>query len=361
MQNVSPPSGRRRLALGVLVAAQLTILGLLWANGIITPDFFPLHLGAVLLARGESPYGPAATALLVQLWDAPEPFPRAGIAYPLPALLPVLPLAPAPFPAAALLWGALSVGLVIGVARRQAPAGLALALIFWPTFWSLAIGQATLLWTGLILALLLLLGAIGAGPATPSTHAPQGQLRPALLGLCLVLLPLKPQTGLLFGLAGAWLAWRGERRAWAWALGWAALLAGASWLIAPTWLGDWLGQLQVYRDAVRPISLWPWGAALLAAGWRLPWWSRLAIVQVFLFPLVRQEYGIDPYTMMPLLLVWLGIGGRLALVGAALSWIWPALVVAGMGGVAAELTLFLPLLIAGAWRTLRPARDEPPP
>lgn len=352
MQKSSPQSVRRRLALGAIVAVQLTLLGLLWANGIITPDFFPLHLGAVLIARGESPYGPAATALLVQLWSAPEPFPRAGIAYPLPALLPVLPLAPLPFPIAALTWGALSVGLVLWVAWRQSPGGLTLALLFWPTFWSLAIGQATLLWTGLILAMLALLGAVGTNTAAQRTHPLPPRLRSALLGLCLALLPLKPQTGLLFGLAGVWLAWRHDRRAVIWAIGWGTLLAGASWLIAPAWLGAWLDQLRVYGDAVRPISLWPWGVALVAACWRLPWWSKLAVVQVFLFPLVRQDYGIDPYTMMPLVLAWLGIGGRLALVGAVLSWIWPALVVSNLGSIAAELALFLPLLIGGAWRTV---------
>lgn len=351
MAGKRPVAGTAGIAL--LIATQLTLLGLLWSVGIIAPDFFPIHLGALLISRGETPYGPAATGLLIELWSAPEPFPRAGIAYPLPVLLLALPLARLPFALAAALWNV--AGLLMLSRIEQLRAGSLLpALLFWPLFWSLVIGQATLLWCGLIALLLPALSRPAAGHYPPATgRRPLPITHPAIAGLSLALLPLKPQTGLLFALAGAWLAWRHERRALFWAAGWAAGLAGLAWLIAPHWLNDWLNQLAVYRAAVRPISMWPWGLLLLAACWRTPWWSRLAIIQVFLFPLVRQQYGIDPYSLLPLLFCWLSIGGRIALAGIACSWIWPLLVLAGAGNLAAETTLILPLILAGAWHSWR--------
>src|SRR5262245_55835884 len=100
----APRVPRRRFVLPGLAAAQLTLLALLWRAGIVTPDFFPLYLGAELVRSGQSPYGSDATALLIQRWHAPEPFPRAGIAYPLPVLILVMPLTLLPYSIAAGLW-----------------------------------------------------------------------------------------------------------------------------------------------------------------------------------------------------------------------------------------------------------------
>jgi hypothetical protein len=325
---------RRRFVLVGLAAAQLTLLALLWRAGIVTPDFFPLYLGAELVRLGQSPYGPDATALLMERWTAPEPFPRAGIAYPLPVLALVVPLTLLPFPLAAGLWVLIGAS-VAALVSRLPDVDLLLPMLFWPLFWSAAIGQATLIWFGLSVLLILAMR----------------DRRVWLVGGCIALLPLKPQSGLLFALLGCWWAWQEDRKAFIWAAGVGGVVAALAFALQPGWLWPWLGQLAVYSAAVRPISLFPWAIVLLLACWRLPWAAKIAIPQVFLFPLVRQEYGIDPYTMLPLLLVWCGIGGRAALVGAGLSWLWPLFLVAGWGTIATELTLLAPLAMLGSWHS----------
>lgn len=324
----------QRFVLLILLTLQVALLALLWRADIITPDFYPLYLGAQLVLQGQSPYGSEATRLLMALWDAPEPFPRAGIAYPFPVLVLVAPLATLPYAAAAIAWVALGLGLV-ALLQRLPGVPLLTPALSWPLFWSVAIGQATLIWSGFAVALLV-------GMRERSAW---------LVGLCIALLPLKPQSGLLFALAGAWWAWRESRMSLVWAGASAAVLGALAFALQPAWVQGWLEQVSVYNAAVRPISLLPWLVPLLAACWRLPWWSKLALLQVFLFPLVRQEYGIDPYTVVLLVLVWCGIGGRLALAGLACSWLWPIVLLSGFESLATPLTLFLPLVVCGAWRS----------
>ncbi len=177
------------------------------------------------------------------------------------------------------------------------------------------------------------------------------QRRVWLVGICVALLPLKPQTSLLFALAGCWWAWREDRRAFLWAIGVGGMLAGATFFIQPGWLTAWLDQLYVYRTAVRPIYLLPWICVLLPACWQYPWWAKLAIIQVFIFPFPHHGYGIDPYSVLLLLLVWTQIPGRTALLGVGVSWIWPFLVLSGYGEFATSLTLLGPLVLIAAWHT----------
>src|SRR5262245_33144826 len=197
-----PKLSRRYFVLIGLATAQLTLLALLWRAGIVTPDFFPLYLGAELVRSGQSPYGSDATALLIQRWHAPEPFPRAGIAYPLPVLILVMPLTLLPYSIAAGLW--LLIGAsVAALVSRLPDVDLLLPMLFWPLFWSVAIGQATLIWFGLSVLMILAMRDRQAW----------------LVGMCIALLPLKPQSGLLFALVGCWWAWREDRTAFIWAAG----------------------------------------------------------------------------------------------------------------------------------------------
>ena len=79
------------------------------------------------------------------------------------------------------------------------------------------------------------------------------QRRAPLIGLCLVLLPAKPQAGLVLALLVAgWCLWR-ERRALVWALVFGLPLWGGSavlLLLHPDWLHDWLARLALYSSTI---------------------------------------------------------------------------------------------------------------
>lgn len=311
----------------------MTLIPALWivlvaSNRELGTDFFPLYFAARRIMSGLSPYGPQATAELARQWHAP--FATAGIAYPLPFLLLVLPLGLLPFALAAGLW------ILAGLAGAVASLRLAdswkpltlLPLLFLPVFRSVVLGQATLVWFGL--AVLLLLGI---------------KYRWGwVVGVAAALLILKPQNGLLFAAAGLIWAARTERRALIWFVGAEGLLALAATIVEPGWLAAWLAQVQSYNAIVHPPSLLPWGLLLALAAWRQPWWSIVAACQVVFFPLS------DLYSALPLLLCWVAIGGPLALVGAGVSWIWS---LAGLPNSVVVLwgLIICPLMLAMAWRS----------
>jgi hypothetical protein len=335
MNNAPTPRLRWPLyVLLLLVFSQLALLIALWRADIIAQDFYPLYLGAELLRAGQSPYGPAATELLIERWDVVHPFPQAGIAYPLPLLVLFVPLTFLSFPLASALWSMLSFLSTLPTGRIAA-LRIPPSLYYWPAFFGLVVGQASLMWLGLCLILLLAIR----------------DRRLCLLGLCIALLPLKPQSGILFALVGVIWAWQHARRALLWAFGFGGALATLSFFVQPGWFIAWVDQIILYRQIITPLWLWPWLIVLVLCSWGLPWWARLMIVQVLLFPVVRQSYGADPYTLLPLLLVWCAIGGRLAIGGVALSWLWPIAFVAEMSNYVSDLFLLLPLACACAWRT----------
>src|SRR6188472_2911939 len=72
-------------------------------------DFYSPYLGAQRILAGLSPYDAQATAALGVLWK--DKYAQAGIAYPVPLLLLVIPFALFAFPVAASLWTGL--GFVI--------------------------------------------------------------------------------------------------------------------------------------------------------------------------------------------------------------------------------------------------------
>jgi hypothetical protein len=112
----------------------------------------------------------------------------------------------------------------------------------------------------------------------------------------------------------------------------------------PGWIAAWLAQVQLYTTIVHPPSLLPWGLVLLLVAWRQPWWSIIAACQVVLFPLS------DLYSTLPLLLCWIGIGGRTALLGAGVSWLWS---IAGLPNTMPVLwaLIMVPLILAMIWRS----------
>jgi hypothetical protein len=294
----------------------------------LVADFYPLYFAARRIMEGLSPYGLQATADLARQWHAP--FAAAGIAYPLPFLLLVLPLGLLPFAIAAGLWTLLGTAGVAASLRLadNRRALILLPVLFLPVYRSVALGQATLVWFAL--AVLLVLGI---------RHRCDW-----VVGITAALLVLKPQNGLLFAIAGLIWAVRTERRALIWFLGVESFLAIASFVLQPGWLAAWLAQVQSYNAIVHPRSLLPWGLVLILVAWRQPWWSIVAACQVVFFPLS------DLYSALPLLMCWIAIGGRTALVGAGVSWIWS---LAGMPNSVSVLwgLILCPLMLGIAWRS----------
>lgn len=305
------------------------------ADGMGT-DFYPLYRGARALLAGANPYGPAITAELARTWRAP--YAAAGFAYPLPAVVGALPLLLLPLPLAIAAWLAVGVGGSAAAIRLREEWRdlLFLPLCFMPLHGAAIMKQATLVWFALAVALLFAMRRNRAG----------------LAGFCIALLPAKPQAGILFALAGLIWAWRERRAALAWAAGWAIVIWGASFALLPGWISDWAASVARYNSIVYTASLLPLGLILIVVTWRLPWYARVAAAQVVLFPMT------DVYSALPLLLTWVGVGGPLALFGAALSWLGVAL---GMSNtiITFWLDIMLPLAICAWWRLYQARRARP--
>jgi hypothetical protein len=292
-------------------------------------DFYPLWLGGRLLLAGQNPYSAEVRNHLVQHW--PVPFAAAGILYPVPALLAALPFALLPLAIAVPLWvgfGLATAGSAITL-RPDWKAQIATLLLFMPLYRTALMKQATLIWLGLAVIMLL---------AIRARQLP-------LAGLCMAVLPAKPQTGLLFALAAAAWAVREDRRLLLWAAGWAIPIWGGAFLVRPNWIQEALDAVALNAVIVSPQSVLPFGLALVLVSWRLPWYAIVAAAQVVLFPLT------DLYSASPLLLGWIAIGGPLAWVGAGVSWLWPLL---GASNSVPALWVFvlLPYSVCALWRSL---------
>jgi hypothetical protein len=296
-------------------------------------DFFPIYYAAGALARGHDPYGAVVGEHLQRVWSVP--FASAGNAYPLPVLLVAWPLTLLPLPLAVALWASVgSAGAFASVCiRSEWLKLLPILILFMPLHRAIVVKQATLIWFALVVLLLLAMRRRQA----------------ILVGLAIAMLPAKPQAGLLFALAGCIWAWREQRRALIWAAGFAAVIWGLSFALYPSWVPDWLASVRRYNDIVAPPSLLPGGLLLPLLAWGLPWWARLAMLQVVLFPIT------DTYSALPLLLAWIGIGGPLGLAGAAVSWLGVLLGLPNSLGTF-WLVIMAPLMFAAAIKTLEQRR-----
>jgi hypothetical protein len=293
-------------------------------------DFYPLYRAGQALLAGENPYGPELTAEFTRIWQVP--YAAAGFAYPLPAVIGILPLVLLPLPVAILVWvlaGSLGSAASIGL-REDWRSLLLLPFCFMPLYNAAIMKQATLVWFALVVLLLFAMR----------------WEKTWLVGLCIALLPAKPQAGIFFAIAGLIWAWRGRRQALLWAAGWATLVWGGSFLLQPGWVSDWIASVMRYNQIVYTASLWPWGVLLIITTWRLPWYARLGAAQALLFPIT------DAYSVLPLLLVWVGIGGPLALLGCAISWLG---VLAGLPNNVLVLmaVVVVPALLCSAWQWYR--------
>jgi hypothetical protein len=317
------------LGLALLVAIWVVLFILQGTPDPLGKDFFPLWLGGRLILAGQNPYSADVRAYLVQHW--PMPFAAAGILYPVPALLATLPFALLPLAVAVPLWvalGCVTAGSAIKL-RLDWKAQIATLFLFMPLYRAVLMKQATLIWLGLAVLLLLALRARWL----------------PLAGLCMAILPAKPQTGLLFALVAAVWALREDRRLLTWATAWAVPIWGGAFLVRPNWIQEALDAVALNSVIVAPQSLLPLGLVLVLVSWRLPWYAIVAAAQVVLFPLT------DMYSTAPLLLGWVAIGGPLAWLGAGVSWLWPLL---GASNSVPALWVFvlLPYTICALWRSL---------
>lgn len=287
-------------------------------------DFCPIYEGARLMVNDQSPYGAAATAYLAQTCPAVEA--GAGTAYPLPFYFLLVPFVLLPFPIAAFIWtwiGTL-LSLAIFLFVRQWPNIIFLSICFLPFYRAVMIGQSSLIWFGICVILLMSLCRNWWFMA----------------GICIAILVWKPQAGAIFALAGMWWGIRYDRR---------VLLVGAVhvWIMLivayvwqPNWLADWLLQVAVYQR-VNISSSWLIILPLaLVLSWRFPGIVKIALIQVFLFPLV------DPYAALPLLIIWILVGGWGAFFGASVAYLWPSWPWQGHW-----LLIIGPLLLAMAYRS----------
>lgn len=338
----------------VIIAAALFGTGLvqMWQRVPPGNDFYAPYVGAQRLLAGLSPYGIQAAAALGAVWH--DPFAEAGIAYPVPLLIFVLPFALLTFPVAALLWT--TVGLGLGyfsafVTRTTTLLDnkplwhhslmLMLPFVFWPFFRAVRLGQASALWFGLAALLIL------------AIHNKQRWL----VTICVLLLPLKPQTGLIFALYGAWWLYRHYWRGLLFTGILGSLLLAISLIMQPTWIQEWLAQVNVYKAFVDPPSMLPFVVPVLLAFWRLPkpWWVIAAILQAMLFPMS------DIYSTLPILLAWYLLPAPIALVGASLSWL-TLLMPAPNSALAVLVCIFAPLLLTALWQARpRTTANQPVP
>ncbi len=316
--------------------AGLSIIGLLWSiywlyllwhqqPDFVGRDFFPLYYGALSLQNGHSPYAADVTWRMNELSPATK---MMGFAYPMPALLGLWPLFYFSLPIATAIWTGAGAAGSFAAARLKADNTLLfLPLAFWPFFQAVQSKQATLIWFGLCVLLLIAIEKRWT----------------IIIAYCIAVLPAKPQTGIVFALYGVWWAWHYNRCILKYLLGWMLLIWGGSFLIVPDWPLQFFAIAKTYNQFNYTATLLPWGLLLIAATWKLPIYARLAVWQVVIFPIT------NVYSVLPLLLVWIAVGGGLAYVGAALSML-PFLL--GWPNNLATLWAFIlvPLLVCCAWR-----------
>jgi len=206
-----------------------------------------------------------------------------------------------------------------------------------------------------------------------------------LAGVLLALTAAKPQLAFLI-LPMVWVWALGVRR-WTllgWSAGTLAVLLGASFALLPSWLGDWLAQIQIYAGttvSAPPVeivarALWPGQAillqvilsgalvAVLLMAWRRAWgrdgpaFDQAAGLTLVTTCLVAPRIATTDYVIMtPVLFTLFGSlarrGGRwgsglvLAMQAALLAGLW-GLFLGTVQGNLEQAVMYLPLPI-GLW------------
>lgn len=223
------------------VGAVLFVLAMIvWRAAVHYPtgvfDFYPLYYGGqAWLATGNA----YALDAIIPPDQRNFQLYQIGNVYPFPAVLVALPFSLLPAQFAAVLWvGLLSVGLVLALRLHDWPLWY---LLYLPILEGLRIEQFTMF---VVLFQILALWA-------------WRERRPWLLALCCVLSLTKPNHS--FFLALALLVLAGN---WRHFLTLAAPFFGASFVLYPGWVFDWLPRLENSHTILQQPFLW--GLALFA-------------------------------------------------------------------------------------------------
>ena len=245
-----------RLAVGdrviiVVIAGALAAFLAIPHIGIVgTSDFDQLWYGAYALVHGGSPYAAVGPGRAF-----PWPFP---LLYPLPGVITAIPFTALPVRVASMLFSGIS-GLVLALALTRSGPHRIIALTSFPFYFASAISQ----WSPLFVAATVYPG----------------------LG---VLFAAKPTIGL-----AVWL----YRPQWRIAAAVAAFLV-VSWVVQPSWPGEWMAGLKTATHIVAPIT-YPGGSLVLLAlsRWRRP--EARLLVALACVPHTTLLYEVLPLFLVP--------------------------------------------------------------
>ncbi len=248
-------------------------------------DAMPIVQSARFLWAGVDPFSAPAQAVMRELFVSEGAWrcvscSKIGMTYPLTAAIVALPFGLLPYDLGE--WAFCAAGLLLLL--------LLLRLLCVP-FWVMT-SIAVLSAINVNNPILMTTALLGLGLV-------QSQRRPVWAGVLIGLaLLIKPQSGLL--LAG-YVLWQTPhwRQVGVSMLTTGALVGGLSLLIAPSWVGDWLAQVQLYRS-VEAAALQSFPYMLPLALWimlrRAPL-GGVALAQTSLIPAIAV-----PYSFMPLII-----------------------------------------------------------
>jgi hypothetical protein len=177
----------RRLLLVFLATLSISWIALLAKKG-SSVDFYPLYFGARRIANGQSPYTSEANRELQNSWEAP--FEEAGIVYPAPLPVLLVPLGILAYPVAARIWTTLGIllSLLSMFLVNDRLLRVVLLFLYMPLYSAASYAQASFIWFGLSALLVLAIDRKWGW----------------WVGITAVVLALKPQDGLLFALYATW-------------------------------------------------------------------------------------------------------------------------------------------------------------
>jgi hypothetical protein len=262
-------------------------------------DFYPLWIGAQAVARDADPYSPETRAFLRTTWTVAQRVQVSdAIAYPLPALLILTPLTVLPLNAAVMVWFVILIASVaVFILAFDFKLTWIAPLLSFPLMQAVTIKTSAVLWLGLIGLLIIAIK----------------RKWPVIVGLCIAILPAKPQAGLIIALVASIYELRQDCRVLYWACVWGLLLWGGSLILHPLWVIGWWEAVHRYREQVLLVSLLPEALLIPIFSRNLSWLAIAAAVQAVSFPLN------DIYASLPLLVGWMEMGGVFAIVGIGTS------------------------------------------
>ena len=298
-------------------------------------DFYPLRVGSLVLREGKNPYSPEVNRYLRNNWSVPHK-PNAKVApvvaYPLPALMTILPFTFVAERYATVVWflSIISLSLLV-IFLGEDRFSILIPFFFFPLFHGALVKTSSLLWIGIVALFLISLKKQWY----------------SLCGLTVSLMVAKPQVGLIFGGAAVLIGLRKERVLFLWMLAWGCIVWGGSFLLMPGWVGEWWNSVQEYQKLATLQVIFPLSLLIAASAFRLKWYAILAVLQVSLFQVN------DIYSSLPLLIAYVSIGGVRSCVGAGMSWLMPLVYTDYNNLEALWILVFLPFMVTALWPELR--------